>query len=205
MPVTLARECIGAPRSGAYKNVIRRMNAGRMPTEQQDREEEKAADRTAKPWEQIDASSTGKRKPCRGNGMLEQEKEAMEYRLAIKRRKLMTASNPQQGTVQHVKRVRQQAGETVVSKRRRITDKKAVETEACAILAAGNWIHRIRHRAEKCIAECTHCGSQTKTKCRVCARPLCIACAKAKAPCSVTAKPQGKGDILAASRAKDTG
>ena len=205
MPVTLTKQCVGAPRSGAYRNVIKRMKAGRMPTEQQDREEDKVGKQCTKPWEQTVNYSNRKRAPSRGNGRTEQEKEAMDHRMAIKRRKLTLRCDPQQGTAQHLKRVRQQASEVVICKRRRVTDKTAVTKEACVIMASGKWIHRIKHSVDKRTAACSNCGRQSRTKCRACTRPLCIECARAKAPCGDSSRPVGTSDSQTNSPANDTG
>ena len=180
--LSLTRECVGGPRSGAYKNVIKRLGSGKMPTQQQDRATEKIGALSARPWEHSGGSSGSKMARKRENDALT-EKRAMDSRMAMKRRRLSQAEDPQHGTVEHTKRVMEQAREAVIKKRRRVTDKNAVEKEACAILASCKWVHRICPRVDNRTAKCMVCGSTTQTRCKVCTQPLCISCAKQKAPC----------------------
>ena len=182
MPLSLTRECVGGPRSGAYKNVIKRLGAGKMPTQQQDRETEKTGAWKARPWEHSGGRSGSKMARKREDDALN-ERIAMDNRMAMKKRRLSQAQNPQQGTVDHTKRIREQAREAIIRKRRRVTDKNAVEKEACAMLAAGKWVHRICPRVDNRTEKCMVCGSTTRTRCRVCTRPLCMSCAKLKAQC----------------------
>ena len=182
-PVTLTKECVGDPRSGAYRNVIRRLNEGRMPTEGQDREAEEASIQTHSPWERTGDSIAITRIRRRKNNLLDAEKDAMDYRMAMKRRRLTQSVELQPGTAGFIKRLREQASEKLVSKRRRIHDKAAVEKETCAALAEANWVHRVRHCVENRTGECMVCRCKTLTRCRSCARHLCIRCAKIKAQC----------------------
>ena len=181
MPVTLAKECVAAPRSGAYRNVIRRLNEGRMPTEGQDREGDAVETQIPCIWEGTSYNANTRIRK-RTNSMRDAEREAMADRMAMKRRRL-TKGQQQQGTSGYLKRLREQVSERLVSKRRRIHGKEAVQNEMCAALAAEKWVHRVRNCLHNCADACMVCGSATLTRCRSCARPICIGCAKEKAQC----------------------
>ncbi len=53
----------------------------------------------------------------------------------------------------------------------------------CSLLASGSWAARLSACATSNRSECNTCGTYTRTRCRGCLRPLCIACARNSVTC----------------------
>ena len=174
MPRTLIEVCSEQPRSAAYKNIIRRLGQGLLPTEGHERTAEIRGEIGHRPWEGVGP-----------DGVVRGSAPAPADAGATRKKHQNSAAKPR------AKRLREEAIAVLSAKRRRLTskgpepacDEKAILDASCGLLVGKAWTERIR--AIRCAVEsgCILCAKSTRCVCRGCERRVCIACARSKIPC----------------------
>ena len=147
MPRALKEECVGHPRSGAYKNVIQRLAKGQLPIEGHERETAAKGEMRKRPWDEHDHKEDHprKRSRCRPN------RESNTRRQDSPQRADESGDVPQM-TSNAMRRLRQAAIEEITERRVRIRakrrrtheDEKHICSKMCEMLLKQPWTARIR-------------------------------------------------------------
>ena len=188
MPRTLRAQCVGRPRSGAYRNVIQRLSCGKLPTEGHERHVDGEGEVERRPWDEASDGEGRERRTRSSRAWSNGDENAGSVLRRVRRRWTTVVADRD-------KRLRDEVAEELASHKRRRRSKgkwshehpASITAAVCDRLSQGSATGRIRVSATARAMPCVACSAPTKAHCRGCLRAFCLSCAKSKRRCAVSA------------------